>query len=171
MIVIPDGELSNPVAPTLYYAGLILAVPAYITLYSAQSQSVGKLGFAGFVMTVFGSIIYSGPIFVLLAGTSGVATWHDVWGFAMGNVLPLGATIFLLGSILFGIATRRANAIPRHAGLLLSIGATIWLVAFYIPVPFSLSIANVLTAAALIWMGASLYPRNQITAVQVQRAA
>ena len=171
VIVIPDGGLSNPVAPTLYYAGLILAVPAYITLYSAQSQSVGKLGFAGFVMTVFGSIMYSGPIFVLLAGTSGVATWHDVWGFAMGNVLPLGATIFLIGSILFGIATRRANVFPRNAGLLLSIGAAIWLVVFYIPVPFSLSIANILTAAALIWMGASLYPRNQINAVQVQHAA
>lgn len=42
VIVIPDGGLSNPVAPALYYAGLILAVPAYITLYSAQSQSVAN---------------------------------------------------------------------------------------------------------------------------------
>ncbi|HSL46132.1 MAG TPA: hypothetical protein VK897_22045, partial [Anaerolineales bacterium] len=80
LIVIPDGGLSNPIAPTLYYAGLILTVPTYMAIYAAQSQAAGKLGFAGFVMSVIGSIMYSGPIFVLMAGTSGVATWHDLWG-------------------------------------------------------------------------------------------
>lgn len=171
VIVVPDGGLSNPVAPILYYAGLILAVPAYLTLYSAQSQYAGKLGFTGFVMAVVGSIMYSGPAFVLIAGTSGVATWHDVWGFAMGNVLPLGATIFLIGSILFGIATRRANVFSRNAGLLLIMGASVWLIAFFTALPFSLSIANVLTASALSWMGTSLYSRNQPNTVQIRQTA
>ena len=114
LIVIPDGGLSNSTAPALYYAGLILIVPAYTALYSAQWQSAGKLGFAGFLMSVVGSIMYSGPIFVLLAGTAGVATWHDLWGFSMGNVLPLGATIFLIGSTMFGIATRKR--LPHSSG-------------------------------------------------------
>lgn len=171
LIVIPNGGLANPIAPTLYYLGLILTVPTYITIFAAQSQAAGKLGFAGFVLSVIGSILYSGPIFVLMAGISGVATWHDMWGFAMGNILPLGASIFLIGSILFGVATRRANVFPRNAGLLLTIGSSLWLVAFYLPVPFLLSVANLLGAAGLAWLGVSVYPRAQTGAVQVEKIA
>lgn len=166
LIIIPDGGLANPVAPTLYYLGLILIVPTYITIYAAQAQTAGKLGFAGFLMTVTGSILYSAPIFVLMAGTSGVSTWHDLWGFAMGNFLPLGATIFLIGSTLLGVATRRVGVFPRNAGSLLIIGSLLWLVAFYIPVPFLLSIANLSSAIALTWMGVSVYPRRESFPVQ-----
>ncbi|HSL45563.1 MAG TPA: hypothetical protein VK897_19160, partial [Anaerolineales bacterium] len=137
----------------------------------AQSQAAGKLGFAGFVMSVIGSIMYSGPIFVLMAGTSGVATWHDLWGFSMGNVLPLGASIFLIGSTMFGMASMRAGAFPHYAGLLLAIGSFLWLIAFYIPVPFLLSLANLLSAAALAWMGWTLLPREQVSAVQTRQTA
>lgn len=161
LVVIPDGGLANPLAPALYYFGLVLTVPTYITIYAAQVQLAGKLGFAGFLLSVSGSTLYSAPIFVLMAGTSGVSTWHDLWGFAMGNILPLGATIFLIGSILLGVATRRAGVFPRNAGLLLIIGSTLWLIAFFIPVPFLLSIANLLSATALLWIGVSIYPRTQ----------
>lgn len=170
LIVIPDGGLSNPLAPTLYYIGLILIVPAYMALYAAQSQSAGKLGFAGWVMSVIGSIVYSGPIFVLMAGTSGVSTWHDLWGFSMGNVLPLGASTLLIGSIMFGIATRRARVFPRNAGLLLAVGSFLWLIAFYLPIPFLLSLANLLIAAALAWMGVILFPKERLSTAQQQAA-
>ena len=171
LIVVPDGGLANPIAPTLYYLGLILTVPAYMTIYSAQSNSAGKLGFAGFVMSVVGSIMYSGPIFVLLAGTSGVATWHDLWGFAMGNALPLGASIFLIGSTMLGVASLRARVFPRNAGLLLAIGSFLWLIVFYIPIPFVLSLANLLNATALAWMGLALLPREQVRVAQTRQTA
>lgn len=170
LIVIPEGGLANPVAPTLYYAGLILTVPTYMAIYAAQSQSAGKLGFAGFVMAIIGSIMYSGPNFILIAGTSGVATWHDLWGFSMGNVLPLGATLFLIGSIMFGIATRRAGVFPSGAGMLLAISSFLWLIAFYIPIPFLLSLANLLHATALVWIGFALLPRQGTSAVQTRQA-
>jgi hypothetical protein len=122
-------------------------------------------------MSVVGSIMYSGPIFVLLAGTAGVATWHDLWGFSMGNVLPLGASIFLIGSTMFGIATRKAPVFPPNAGLLLSIGSFLWLIAFYIPVPFLLSLANLLGASGLAWMGFTLLPRVRAGMVETRQTA
>jgi hypothetical protein len=169
LIIVPGGGLANPIAPTLYYLSLILIVPSYVTLYSIQSQAAGKLGFAGFVMAVIGSIMYSGPIFVLLVGASGVPTWHELWSYSMGNVLPLGASAFLIGSILFGVATRHANVFPHNAGSLLAIGSFLWLIAFYLPIPFLLSIANLLSAAALLWMGINVYPRE--VPLQAQQAA
>lgn len=171
VIVVPDGGLASPVAPALYYVSLILIVPAYMTLYAAQSQAAGKLGLAGFVMAVIGSIMYSGPAFILMAGTSGVATWHDVWGFAMGNILPVGASLFLIGSTLFGAASMRAKVYPPYAGLLLAIGSFLWLIVFYIPVPFLLSLANLLDAVALAWIGLSLLTHERISAVQAQQTA
>jgi hypothetical protein len=170
VILVPDGGLANPVAPTLYYAGLILAVPSYIALYAAQAATAGKLGFAGLAMSVIGSIMYSGPVFVLMAGTSGVATWHDVWGFAMRSVLPLGASIFLFGSTLFGVATTRAGVFPRQSGWLLAVGSFLWLIVFYTPVPFLLSIANLMAAGALAWMAFHLYPRTRTESMQARQA-
>ena len=170
LVVVPDGGLANPVAPTLFYTSLILTAPAYFTIYTAQAPAAGKLGFAGFVMSLIGSIMYSGPVFVLMAGTSGVATWHDTWGYAMGNVLPLGASLFLIGSTMFGIATRRAGVFSRQAGLLLAVGSFLWLVAFYVA-PFLLPIANLLNAAALFWLGIGLLPRAQEGPVGVRQAA
>lgn len=170
LIVVPDGGLANPIAPTLYYLGLILVVPTYLTIYATQAESAGKLGFAGFVLSILGSIMYSGLVYVLVAGTSGVVTWHDLWGFAMGNVLPLGASIFLIGSTLFGVATMRAKVFPRNAGVLLMIGSFLWLIAFYIPVPFLLSIANLLSAISLIWLGLTILPRTQVVTLQAEQA-
>lgn len=171
LIVLPDGGLSSPLAPTLYYLGLILIVPTYITLYLAQAMTAGKLGFAAFAMSIVGSIMYSGPIFVLIAGTSGVTSWHDLWGFSMGNVLPLGASIFLIGSTMLGIATMRAGIFPRSSGLLLAIGSFLWLIAFYIPVPFLLSAANILGAIAMGWMGIKIFPGSETGAVQIRQTA
>ena len=107
---------------------------------------------------------------MLMAGTSGVATWHDLWGFAMGNVLPLGASIFLIGSTLFGVATIRAKVFPRSADLFLAIGSSLWLFAFYFPIPFLLSIANLLSGIGFIWLGINLFPRRHVVTLQAGHA-
>jgi hypothetical protein len=41
---------------------------------------------------------------------------------------------------------------------------------FYIPLPFMLSVANLLNAAALVWMGVTILPRAQKETVQVRQA-
>lgn len=150
----PEGGLSSPVVPLLYYLGTILAVPASIALYAAQRQQSGVLGFAGFLLAMFGAVLYSGPQIALVAGTSGAAGWHDVWGFAMGNVLLIGPAAFFIGLILLGLATGRGGVLPRWSGLLLAIGAFIWLVAYFLSfVPGLLTVASIITGAGLAWTG------------------
>lgn len=70
--ILPDGGLSGPAASLVYYAALISGCFAIITIYLNQAERAGRLGFIGFILSIVGSIIYSAPVFVLIAGTSGI---------------------------------------------------------------------------------------------------
>jgi hypothetical protein len=67
--------------------------------------------------------------------------------------------------------SRRANVFARRAGLLFTLGSALWLVAFYLPVSFLLSIANLLSAAGLTWMGVDVYPRTRTGTAQARQTA
>jgi hypothetical protein len=152
--VSPGGGLASPTAPLIYYLGTIAAIPAIVTLYAAQRPQSGKLGFAGFLLGVVGAAMYSGPELALLAGTAGAAGWHDVWGFAMGNVLLIGPPSFFIGLGLLGIATARGRVFPRWAGILLATGSFLWLIAFVLSmVPGLLTVANLVGSAGMAWIG------------------
>lgn len=161
VVVLPGGGVAGPAAPLVYYLGTITAVLALIALYAAQRQQSGVLGFAGFLLAVIGATLYSGPQLALLAGTSGAAGWHDVWGFAMGNVLLIGPAAFFIGMILLGIASMRGGVLPRWSGGLLVIGAFVWLIAYFLSaVPGLLTVASIITGAGMARMGYSLWARQ-----------
>lgn len=164
--ILPDGGLSSPAASITYYVGLILSTLAFIGIYSPQAAQSGKTGFLGFALAFFGAIFYSAPVYTLVAGTSGVREWHSVWEFAMGNILSLGATIFLLGMILLAVVTIRNSIYPRWAGILLGAGAFLWLIAFW-GLSFLLLPANLMVAISMIWMGTTLLPRTSLESVSV----
>ncbi|MDX1686661.1 MAG: hypothetical protein R3248_01650 [Candidatus Promineifilaceae bacterium] len=168
--VVSDGGLSTPVVPALYYFGTTAAVLAFLALYAAQCQQTGILGLVGFLLATMGAVLYSGPQFALVAGTSGAAGWHDVWGFGMGNILLVGPPAFFIGMSLIGAATRRAAVLPRHAGLVLAVGAFVWLVAYFLSiVPGLLTVASVLTGVGMAWMGWALWSgRSGTVTVQPQ---
>ena len=156
--VVPGGGLSGPVVPLLYYLGTVTVVLALVGLYAVQWQQTGAMGLVGFVLAIVGAVLYSGPQFALVAGTSGAAGWHDVWGFGMGNVLLAGPPAFFVGLILLGAATRRGGVLPRAAGGVLAAGAVVWLVAFFLSVvPGLLTVATVTTGAGMAWMGWALW--------------
>lgn len=170
-LVLPDGGLSSPAAPLAYYLGLIVSVFASAGLFWVQASRMSRLGFAGLLMAVAGAVIYSGPAFVLAAGTLGVSTWHDVWGFAMGNVLLLGPTLFFLGLIFLGIATRKAGVFARWIGISLTTGGAIWLVAFFSGLPFTLTIGSLATGVGLLAAGIALVSGKAVVQLSVQPAA
>jgi len=155
----------------LYYLGTIVAVLGVITLYGAQREEMGRLGFAGALLGAVGAVLYSGPQLALLAGASGAAGWHDVWGFAMSNVLLAGPTAFFIGLILLGVATWRGGVLPRGSGLLLAVGAFVWLVAYFLSVvPGLLTTASLVTAGGLAWAGAALAMDRLESLARPQRA-
>jgi hypothetical protein len=154
--VLPDGGLSSPAAPLAYYLGLIVSVFASASLFWVQVNKMSKLGFAGLLMAIVGAVIYSGPAFVLVAGTLGVSTWHDVWGFAMGNILLLGPALFFLGLIFLGTATRKAGVFDRWIGISLTTGGAVWLVAYFTGLPFMLTLGSLATGIGLLAAGIAL---------------
>jgi hypothetical protein len=165
--VLPGGGLASPTAPLIYYLGTLTAVPAVIALYAAQRQQSGKVGFAGFLLGLVGAVMYSGPEFALLAGTAGAAGWHDVWGFAMGNILLIGPPAFFIGLGLLGIAATRGPVFPRWAGILLATGSFLWLIAFLLSmVPGLLTVANLIGSAGMAWIGWTLWSTADESAPQ-----
>ncbi|HSJ56772.1 MAG TPA: hypothetical protein VLC95_06310, partial [Anaerolineae bacterium] len=169
--VVPEGGLATPTVPLLYYLGTISAVLGVIALYTVLREQSGRLGFTGMVLATVGAVLYSGPLLSLLAGTSGATAWHEVWAFAMGNVLLAGPTAFFVGLILLGIATWRGRQLSRGSGLVLAVGAFVWLVAYFLSVvPGLLTVASLVTAAGLAWMGAALWLGRPSRAARQQMA-
>lgn len=155
---LPGGGLDGPLVSLLYYLGTVASIFAFTALYAAIRTQTGSLGFAGYALATAGAVLYSGPQFALVAGMSGAAGWHGVWGFAMGNVLLIGPAAFFIGMILLGVAARRVPTLPGWSGILLGVGASIWLVAYVLStVPGLLTVSSLVAGAGLAWIGASLW--------------
>ena len=160
LVAQPNGGFGTLGSALLYYVGFIAAVPAMTALYAAQWQVAGRVGLAGYLLSVMGAVMYSAPEFALVAGLRGAAGWHDVWAVAMSSIpiLLIGPPAFFLGMILLGATTMRAPVLPRYAGLLLAIGAFLWLVAFFLSVvPLLLVAGNILSGVGLVWLGRALW--------------
>ncbi len=76
------------------------------------------------------------------------------------GVLPLlwtlSGLLYILGGLLFGIATFRARILPRWAGILLAVGTTFGPVAALFPPEYQAKIA-VPVGFALAWLGYALW--------------
>lgn len=142
-------------------------------LYARQAEKSGWLGLIGFILFSVWMIAVSGVSFVeafILPGLasespafveaflgmfSGVASEIDL------GILPtlwkISEPLYLVGPLLFGIATLRAGIFPRWAAVLLIVGATLGPVgAMFIPAEYQ---ARVMlpNGFALLWMGYALF--------------
>ncbi len=137
-------------------------------LYAKQAQKSGWLGFAGYLLLSTWLMIVMGysfiEAFVLPHSALVTPAFVDSWmGMLNGTaitvdlgVLPtlwtLSAPIYLLGGVMFGIATFRARVLPRASGLLLAIGTALTPVAAFLPLAAQPKIA-IPAGLALAWMG------------------
>ena len=137
-----------------------------VGLYIRQVRKVGWLGLAGFVMLSLWLVLIMGFSFVEVAILPRLATsdsrFVDGWfGMLTGSAstVKLGALstlwsitgpIYMVGGVLFGVATFRARILPRWAGVLLAVGVVLAPVAALLPnasqpkiaVPVGLAIAS-----------------------------
>jgi hypothetical protein len=143
-------------------AAHVVLVFALVGLYAAQAERSGLLGSLGMVLSVVGTILVSGVVLVEIAGASG-AEVEDVLGAGLSAALVLlGGLAFLIGLILFGVATMGAGVFPRWAGLLLSLLLIVGDVVFGAG-GFAGAAATIfevvgvlITCAAFVWLGLSL---------------
>jgi hypothetical protein len=141
-----------------YIVAAVLIGLGLVGLYLYQAQQAGTLGLIAFLVTFIGSI--------MAAGSSWSETFFGSW---LANLAPelldadptgaliagilLSYVLFALGWFLFGLASLRAEVLPRGAAILLMIGALLFAVVSVLDLPF----AGVLFGAALVWMGYGLW--------------
>jgi hypothetical protein len=150
-------------------------------IYARQAVQSGWLGLVGYVMLSLWFVLIMGFTFVeaFILPHSAIVTPAFVEGW-MGmlngdpskinlGVLPtlwtLSGPVYILGGLLFGIATFRAHILPRGAAVLLALGTALAPVAALLSLAAQPKIA-IPTGLALAWLGYALMTERQTPAVE-----
>ena len=148
-------------------------------LYARQVEKAGWLGLAGFILFTAWMTLVSGfsfleafihPILatespVLLKGLLGM--FSSVPSEINLGVLPdlwnISGFMYILGPLLFGIATFRARVLPRWAGALLVLGAVLIPVGAMVPPEWQPKIM-IPVGLAFAWLGYALFSERRASA-------
>ena len=157
-------------------------------LYARQAEKAGWLGFAGFALLTISFWLQTAFVFAELfilpvLATSTPAFIDSYLGVVNGHPgeMNIGALVpaygvlgicYLLGGLLFGVATVRAAVLPRWPAILLAVAAVITPAAALLPHALQ-RYAAVPMGIALIWLGYSLWSerRQDKTAIAATMAA
>ena len=145
-------------------------------LYARQAERSGRLGLVGYVMFSFWLVLIMGFSFVeafilprlATAEPRFVESWMGMFTGPAGTfnlgALPtlwtLTAPVYMVGGLLFGIATFRAGILPRWAGVLLAIGTVLAPVAGLLPNASQPKVA-IPVGVALAWLGYALWSERR----------
>jgi hypothetical protein len=150
-------------------------------LYVRQAETSGWLGLAGYLLLSLWLTLIAGftfvEVFVLPLVATAAPTFVEGWlgmftssASAMNlGVLPalwtLTGPLYMLGGLLFGIATFRAGILPRWAGVLLAVGTALAPVAALLPPEAQPKVA-VPVGLALVWLGYALWSERRVPAAE-----
>lgn len=146
-------------------------------LYARQVEKSGWLGLAGFLLLSVWFVLITGfsfveafilphlaaesPAFVesLLGMLTGVPGTVDL------GVLPMlwniSGPMYILGALLFGIATFRARVLPRWVGGLLTLAAVLIPIGGMFPHEYQAKIAMIPVGLAMVWLGYALFSERR----------
>jgi hypothetical protein len=146
-------------------------------IYARQAEKAGWLGFIGFALLTVSFWLQTGFVFVELFVLPVVASSlpgfvESALGIANGQpgTMDIGAFVpaygvlgvcYLLGGLLFGIATVRAAVLPRLPAILLAVAAVITPAAALLPHALQ-RYAAVPMGIALICLGYSLWSERRL---------
>lgn len=147
-------------------------------LYARQAEKAGWLGFAGhLLLTLWLSIILGFTfveVFILptlaTVAPDFVTSWLGMFNGTPGAIdlgslstlWTISGPLYILGGLLFGIATFRARILSRWAGVLLAVGAAMGPVAILLPLDLQPKVA-VPVGIALLWLGYALWSERRRT--------
>ncbi len=170
-------EIVHVMAFAMCFFGLL----GMVGLYVRQAAKAGWMGLVGFLMLSLWLAIVLGFSFVEALALPHLASLtpayvHGWMGMFNGNpsTLSLGAfptlwtitgPLYILGGLLFGIATVRARILPAGAGILLAVGTTVAPVAGLVSLAAQPKVA-IPVGLALSWMGYALWSEQRTPASQ-----
>ncbi len=155
-------------------------------IYARQAVKSGWVGLVGFVMLSAWFVLIMGFSFVeafvlphsAAVSPAFIAGWMGMFNGdsstinlgALPTLWTLSGPLYILGGLLFGIATFRARILPRGAALLLALGTALAPVAKLLSLPAQPKIA-IPTGLALAWMGYALMTERQTSSAQLDDPA
>jgi hypothetical protein len=147
-----------------------------VGLYAKQAEKSGWLGLAGFLLFSLWFAFILGFSFVetfilpslateapkVVDGFLGMftSTASEINFGILPTIWTLTAPLYMLGGLLFGIATFRAGILPRWAGGLFVIGTALAPVAALLPLEHQPKVA-VPVGIALAWLGYALWSERR----------
>jgi hypothetical protein len=145
-------------------------------LYTRQVEQSGWLGFIGYLVLTLWLAMVMGFTFIevfilpILASASPAFVEGFVGMFtgtpssidlgALPTIWAISGPLYLLGGIVFGIATFRAGVFPRWAGVLLAVGTAAGPAAILFP-PDYVGLVAVPVGIALAWLGYALWSESR----------
>ncbi len=159
----------------LVFLLLLVALPGLQARQAGRSGLLGRIGF-------FASLLGTAFLVILFAvvGVAEAFLGFDPEGNAIaGLILIVSFIAFMVGVILFGIATARAGVLPRLAAVLLALGFPLALAIDMLTGAFSSEeesfplgpiIGFPIFAAGLIWLGYALWS-EKASAAQPSRVS
>ena len=165
-------EIVHIVACAMSFFGLL----GLAGLYARQATRAGWLGLAGYVLLSLWFVVVMGFSFVeafilphvATASPGLVQAWMGMFNGPAGTfnlgALPTiwtpSAPVYILGGVLFGIATFRARVLPRWAGALLAASTLLAPAAAALPNASQPKIA-IPAGLALAWLGYALWSERR----------
>jgi len=157
-------------AHQVYWVSAMLMLFGLVGLYARQVEKTGWLGLVGFVLAFIGTVLVD-SIFVMASTVIHLVAVQAPALFDQAGAPPTFGVLvvvlgFILGYILFGVATMRAGVLPRWSGLLLIIGSAMFMISEAVPLNASLShlivtIGDVIFGAGFVWMGFALWSEKR----------
>ena len=140
---------------------MMLAMLGLVALYARQNQNAGTLGVVAFVTAVVGSMMLSGyawaGTFDVPAFAEAAPEFLDAFEASPSGAVFAGVILsflsFGLGWFLFGLASLRAEVLPRGSSWLVMVGAALGVVLTVLGLP----LGGVVFDLGLAWMGLWLW--------------
>ena len=178
------GSASWGAAHVIACAMSFFGVLGLAGIYARQAAKAGWLGLVGYVLLSFWMVLIMGfsfvEAFVLPQIASASPAFVDGWmklfnggssAISMGalpTLWTISAPAYILGGLLFGIATFRAHVLPRGAAVLLALGTVLAPLAAMLPLSAMPKMA-IPMGLGLAWLGFALLVERQ-TSIAVEPA-
>jgi hypothetical protein len=174
-VTTPQWAIIHDIATAMTFFGLL----GLTGLYARQVKESGWLGLAGYLLLSLWLLLIMGftftevlilPVLATTAPTF-VESWMGMFNGSAGpmnigtlsTVWTLTAPLYMLGGLLFGIATIRAGILSRWAAGLLAVGTVLAPAAALLPLDLQPKMA-VPVGIALVWLGFALWSERRAPA-------